>query len=210
VQQEAQTPFESKRQPVLALGYQVAREHTRGGGGGGGGGTRAMQGVSCVFPNSAVARLRSSAAWAALHALVGDGVLRFLLTRAIALVPVAPAAYVQERPPPPRTTKWTRRVPHPVLIGHADVQHDAAAAQPATLARRGRGPARRSRSLGALSLTARPDGRSPARPSQISCAPGGANGSKCRGGPRRRRPCRARSLRRRLPARRVRRRPGRG
>jgi len=22
-------------------------------------------------------------------------------------------------PPPPRRTKWTRRVPHPVLIGHA-------------------------------------------------------------------------------------------
>ena len=167
MQQEAKTPFESKRQPVLALGYQVAREHMRGGGGGGGGGTRAMQGVSCVFPNSAVARLRSSAAWAALHALVGDGVLRFLLTRTIALVPVAPAAYVQERP--------------------------------AALARRGRGTARRSRSLGALTLTARPDGRSPARPSQISCA---------QRGPRRRRPCRARSVRRRLPARRVSRRPG--
>ena len=25
-------------------------------------------------------------------------------------------------PPPPSRTKWTRRVPHPVLIGHARVQ----------------------------------------------------------------------------------------
>jgi hypothetical protein len=29
------------------------------------------------------------------------------------------------RPPPPPRTKWTRRVPHPVLIGHAAVPHEA-------------------------------------------------------------------------------------
>jgi hypothetical protein len=30
---------------------------------------------------------------------------------------------VESSPPPPSRTKWTRRVPHPVLIGHAaDVQ----------------------------------------------------------------------------------------
>ena len=29
-----------------------------------------------------------------------------------------PAAQHEACPPPPRT-KWTRRVPHPVLIGHA-------------------------------------------------------------------------------------------
>jgi len=29
------------------------------------------------------------------------------------------AAFAQVDPPPPSRTKWTRRVPHPVLIGHA-------------------------------------------------------------------------------------------
>ena len=28
-------------------------------------------------------------------------------------------AYGSVPPPPPPRTKWTRRVPHPVLIGHA-------------------------------------------------------------------------------------------
>jgi hypothetical protein len=29
------------------------------------------------------------------------------------------SAQVAQPPPPPSRTKWTRRVPHPVLIGHA-------------------------------------------------------------------------------------------
>jgi hypothetical protein len=34
--------------------------------------------------------------------------------------PVAPLGAAAPRPPPPPSrTKWTRRVPHPVLIGHA-------------------------------------------------------------------------------------------
>jgi hypothetical protein len=42
----------------------------------------------------------------------------------------APAAALREdvRPPPPSRTKWTRRVPHPVLIGHAASLSQARAA----------------------------------------------------------------------------------
>ena len=32
---------------------------------------------------------------------------------------VRAADFKEKMPPPPSRTKWTRRVPHPVLIGHA-------------------------------------------------------------------------------------------
>ena len=34
-------------------------------------------------------------------------------------LPIAAADRRPPPPPPPPRTKWTRRVPHPVLIGHA-------------------------------------------------------------------------------------------
>ena len=44
-----------------------------------------------------------------------DDVSFFLPPRTLAPARHAPAP----PPPPPPRTKWTRRVPHPVLIGHA-------------------------------------------------------------------------------------------
>jgi len=40
-------------------------------------------------------------------------------------------------PPPPSRTKWTRRAPHPVLIGHAASLPRTSTALPALLARAG-------------------------------------------------------------------------
>jgi hypothetical protein len=42
-----------------------------------------------------------------------------LKTKAFVRSPPARQPGAARRPPPPPRTKWTRRVPHPVLIGHA-------------------------------------------------------------------------------------------
>ena len=53
------------------------------------------------------------------HNLCGEGIgLRRALLQAGQTQPHLPRAEESLNPPPPRT-KWTRRVPHPVLIGHA-------------------------------------------------------------------------------------------
>ena len=76
--------------------------------GGAGGGGRAA-------PHPADARARD-----ALHAAGRVETPRLRLPAAAGAAGAAGAAAAGGRPPPPPPrTKWTRRVPHPVLIGHA-------------------------------------------------------------------------------------------
>ena len=69
-------------------------------------------------------RLRAQPLLAQTHAMRDAGAVRQALAEAGFFY--CPDARVEDRavpppppPPPPSRTKWTRRVPHPVLIGHA-------------------------------------------------------------------------------------------
>ena len=65
--------------------------------------------------------------WSGHRVLAKEPVLAFVVTKrkwralvgdATASLALEVQSFLQEHPPPPRT-KWTRRVPHPVLSGHA-------------------------------------------------------------------------------------------
>ena len=75
-----------------------------------GGEARALRGT---LQREAEAALRDGEALCALVAALAGAPLRGVTPR-----PQRRGAAMRSPPPPPRT-KWTRRVPHPVLIGHA-------------------------------------------------------------------------------------------